>query len=287
MFKPKKSLLSMAVPVALSMLLAACGGGSDDAPATAAGGSGAGTGSTGTTNTPVVDQTVLSGFLRLTADQLMFSNTIITSEQFATIAAGAGPFTKGTNSPLTQFGMRISPVGMETTAGQSATGRIAIEMKERATSAPAGADEQFQIMLDKVAVSTNAAGAFSVADAAGAKAYIYYKPATGAAINVTLDNAAGLVKLDPVLGDTTSNMLVFDLETAVTRALAAATGTTATTLGTLKNVAGQFDMNVTVSNVTMRRADETTPLVGTSITVTNAGQSAVTGAGVAGSIQVE
>ena len=283
MFKLKKTLLSLAVPVAVSFLLAACGGGSDDAPATIASGS---TGQTGTDNA-AIDQTVLSGFLRLTADQLMFSNTIITREQFATIPAGAGPFTKGTNSPLTQFGMRISPVGMETTEGQSATGRIAIEMKERAASAPAGEDEQFQILLDKVTMSANPAGGFSVADTTGAKVYIYYKPATGAAINVTLDNAAGLVKLDPVVGDTTSNMLVFDLETAVSRSLAASTGATATTLGTLKNVAGLFDMSVTVSNLTMRQGDETTPLVGTPITVTNSGQVAVTGAGVAGSIQVE
>ncbi|MDO8299215.1 hypothetical protein [Lacisediminimonas sp.] len=283
MFKRKNLLLTVAAPVALSLMLAACGG-SDDAPATSSGGTST---PAGTDTTPVLDQTVLSGFLRLTGNQLMFSNTIITSEQFATIPEGAGPFTKGTNAPLIQFGLRISPVGMETTAGQSATGRLAIEMKERVASAPVGEDEQFQVMLDKLTVSASPAGGFSVADATGAKAYIYYKPATGAAINITLDNAAGLVRLDPVLGDPTSNMLVFDLETAVTRALAAATGATATTLGGLKNVAGLFDMRATVSNLTMRAGDEITPLVGAPITVTNSGQVAVTGAGVAGAVQVE
>ncbi|WP_151447892.1 hypothetical protein [Lacisediminimonas profundi] len=274
MFKRKNVLLAVAV----SMLLAACGGGSDT-PVTAVSSPAP---LIPTATPPTADNSVLSGFLRLTSDQVMFSNTVITADQLASFPGDAGPFTTGTNAPLTQFGMRISPIGMDTADGQAKTARIAIDLTEKAASAAPGEQaEQLQLMIDKVTLTVSPAGAFSVAVPAGAKVYVHYVPATGAAVDATAD-AADLVRLDAVAGDGTSNMLVLDLETAITRALAGAAG-----LATAKNMAGKFDMLATLSNVAMRKADETTPVVGTSITVTNAGQAAVVGAGVAGVINVQ
>lgn len=274
MFKRKNVLLAVAV----SVLLAACGGSDDPAPSA----------STGGTNTPAgggnttVDNSLLAGTFTNVGDQLLFSETIITSAQLASFPGDAGPFAKGTNSPLSQFGIRLTPLNTATAAGQSKTARVGMELVERAASVGAGEQaETFQIMVNQVTMATDAAGALSVAIPAGSRAYIYYRPKTGAAINVNVD-AAGLVSLAPVDGDTTSNMLVFNLEAAVTRALGSAAG-----LGTLKEIAGKFDTRATVSNVAMTRADETTPLTGTAITVTNSGQPAVTGSGVAGVINVE
>jgi hypothetical protein len=281
MFKRKNIL----VAVAVSMFLAACGGGSDDGAAPAA----AGAQATGGNNTQVLDTTTLRGFLRLTANQLQFSNTVITNEQLQTLTAGVGPFATGAAAPLTKFGFRISGVGMDGAANQSATGRMAIDLTERAGSAGIAAGqqaEQFQVMIDKVTLTANAAGAFSVADATGAKAYVRYQPATGTAVNFTVDNAAGLLSLAPVTGDTTSSMLTFDLETAMSRAIAAATGTTKTTLQTAKDISGLFDMKATISNVAIRANDETTVLTGQSVTVAGSNQAAVTGAGVAGAVKV-
>jgi hypothetical protein len=282
MFK-RKNLL---VAVAVSALLAACGGGSDSPASTSAGGSS----STASGNTAAA-ASALRGSLKNIGDNIEFSNVAIQTSQLADTATfpdGVGPFTRGTSAPVSNFGFRVQPQGMEGNAAQTTKASFAIDLAERAGTAGIAAGEQaeaLQVLVDNVSVTANADGSFSLADVAGSKVYVYFKPATGAAVNASA-SATGLVKVAADPNDPTSAWLTIDLDKAISNAAGASTGTTATTLGKIKDMTGSFDFKSVVSNVGMTKADGT-PLTGTAITVTNAGQTTAAGGGAAGRIQFQ
>lgn len=281
MFKTKNVMLAVAV----SMLLAACGGGSDSPSSSVGTGTGTGTG-TGSGNTAAAAD-ALRGSLVNVGNEIEFSDVGITTTQFSTLAGGVGPFARGTNAPLTNFGFRIAPQNMDGAAAQSKTASVSFDLSEQASSVGAGETaEALQILIDKVTVNAAADGTFSIADTAGSKVYVYYKPATGTAA-VTSAAANGLVTIKPVAGDTTSNILSVDLETAVTRAIAASTGATATTMNQIKNSAGLFNMKAVLSNVHMFKADGTTTMDSTGVTMTQGGQISAAGGSASGVIQLQ
>jgi hypothetical protein len=286
MFKDKNALISLAVAV----VLAGCGGGGGGGTPTTASTTTTTTTSTTATTPPVtteptvvVDESLMTGFFALVGNQVMFDGIAITTDQFANASAtpkGAYGFAKGTNAPLQTFGLRLRPEGMDIDAGQSKTARLALELKDRAS----GGLQTLQVMIDKVTISVSATSQVTVTVPADAKLYLYAKNSAGQSANVTAANlSADMVKLTAITGDTTSHGFTLDLDAAVTAALGAAQGDTAklAVVNGLKDFAGEFDMNVTLSNVAIQKSDAT-PLVGAAITVTGSGQPAVNGAGVKG-----
>jgi hypothetical protein len=287
MFKDKKVLISLAVAV----FLAGCGGGGGGTPSTAS----TTTTTTTTTTTPpvtppvvVVDESLMSGFLQLVGNQVLFNGIGITTDQFANAAAtpkGAYGFAEGTNAPLQTFGLRVRPEEMAVEAGQSKTARLAIELKDRAV----GGLQTMQLMIDQVTISVSATNQLTVSVPATAKMYVYINNAGGQNATVTVPNlAADLVQLTTIDGDASSHGLSLNLDAAITAAINAAQGDTAklTVLNSLKDFIGEFDMNATVSNVVLQKTDGTA-LAGASITVTGSEQPAVNGAGVKGIINLE
>jgi hypothetical protein len=274
MFKHKNVLISIAV----AALLAACGGGGGGTPTTAS------TSTTITTTPPVVvDESLMEGFLQLVGNQVLFDGIAITTDQFADTTAtpkGAYGFAKGTNAPLQTFGLRVRPEDMAIAAGQSKTARLAFELKDRA----AGSAQGSQVLIDQVQISVSATNQFTVTVPATAKLYVYVNNGTGQSATVTASSLpADLVKLTTITGDASSYGLTLDLDAAATAALAAAQGDTVklAAVNSWKDAAGEFDLNATVSNVTLKKVDGT-PLVGAAITVTGSGQPAVNGSGVKG-----
>jgi hypothetical protein len=284
MFKDKNALISLAVAV----VLAGCGGGGGGGTPVTASTTTTTTATTPTTppvTTPVVvvDESLMAGFFALVGNQIMFDDIAITTDQFADATAtpkGAYGFAKGTNAPLQTFGLRIRPEDMGVDAGQSKTARLALELKDRAT----GGLQTLQVMIDKVDIAVSATSQVTVSVPASAKLYVYAKNSAGQSTNVTVSNlAADMVKLTTISGDASSHGFTLNLDAAITAALAAAQGDTAklAVVNSLKDFAGEFDMNVTLSNVTIKKVDGTA-LAGAAITVTGSGQPAVNGAGVKG-----
>jgi hypothetical protein len=284
MFKDKNVLISLAV----AALLAACGGGGGGStPASTASTSTTARTSTTTPTTPaptiVVDESLMAGFMLLVGNQVLFDGTGITTDQFSNTAAtpkGAYGFAKGTNAPLQTFGLRVRPEDMAIDAGQTKVARLAFELKDRAV----GGVQVAQLMIDQVTISVSATNQFTVSVPATAKMYIYVNNASGQNANLTVGSlAADLVKLTTISGDASSHGFTLDLDAAVTAALAAAQGDTAklAVFNSLKDFAGEFDLNATLSNVAIHKEDGTT-LAGAAITVTGSGQPAVNGSGVKG-----
>lgn len=286
MFK-RKNLL---VAVAVSALLAACGGGSDSPASTSAGGSS----STASGNTAAA-ASALRGSLKNIGDNIEFSTVSITTDQLAQNGTpgsefpnGVGPFNGGTNAPWSKFGFRVQPQNMGGTAAQTTKASFAIDLAEKAGTGGIGAGEQaeaLQVLVDNVNVTANADGSFSLADTTGSKVYIYFKPATGTAVNASAA-ANGLVSVTPDANDPTAAWLTLDLDTALGRAIAASTGANATTLAKAKDMSGTFTFKAVVSNVGLTKSDGTTPLTGTPISVTNAGQTTAAGGGVSGIVSI-
>jgi hypothetical protein len=288
MFKHKNAFISLAVAV----VLAGCGGGGGgDTPATAS----TTTTTTTTTTTPpvtppvvTVDESLMTGSFTLVGNQILFNGIGITTDQFANTAAtpkGAYGFAEGVNAPLQTFGFRVGPDGMDTDAGQTKVARLALELKDRAT----GGVQTMQVLIDQVTISVSATNQLTVSVPSTAKAYVYVKNSAGQTVNQTAVNlAADMVKLTTISGDATSHGLTLDLDAAITAAVNAAQGDTGklAVLNSLKDFAGEFDMNVTLSNVAMKKTDGSA-LAGAAITVTGSDQPAVNGAGVKGILNLQ
>lgn len=271
----RKNLL---VAVAVSALLAACGGG-DDAPATSVtAGTGTGTG-TGTGGGAGAIAGTFPGAVNSQGVVLLGSNTdfSVPVAMFATPPAefpNGVSFAKGTAAPIAQIGLRSTLSSNDgTTAGTTQNGRVAVSMVERASSVAAGeAAEALQVMVP-VTYTATATGA-TAAPTTGGQAVISFTPKAGAVQTATID-ATGLVKSVPVPDDPTSSYLTVDLDAAIARAGTALTGVQA--------MAGSFDTGLTFSNIPVLGAGGAA-LTGPAITVNG---TEVTGGGVAGRVNVD
>ncbi|TFW10111.1 hypothetical protein E4K72_02475 [Oxalobacteraceae bacterium OM1] len=204
-------------------------------------------------------------------------------------------------APLAAFGFRIEKFVQRATpdqdvANQKAVGRIAFNLEEKpgTPGIAAGATaEQIRFVIDKVELSSDAKGELVAARVQdGAQMTVYGRNAAGTEVRETIPLPNGAVKLVPLEwmldpgGDTTSVMLVVDLETAFSQA--------GDKLAALADLAGQFSMQVTMSFAQLVRpgvpASGTTPaverreLTGQSISVN--GLPPVTGWGVSGNAWV-
>lgn len=201
-------------------------------------------------------------------------------------------------APIAAFGLRVDkfihPLAQgQDTANQSVTGRIAVDLTERADSPGIGTGEAPEIMrfvIDGVKMTTDESGKLaSVEMQSGATIHVYGRTASGAEVRDDIPAPAGTVRLLPVSqipdnnGDTGSVVILLDLETGFSQATPA--------LAALKNIAGHFSMNVTLSMVPkiVRPAAAATAdypgvdlkeLVGKPITVNT--QPAVAGGGIVG-----
>lgn len=276
MFKRKNVL----VAVAVSVLLAACGGGGDDAPSVSAGGTG--TPSGGGSNNGATTGT-FAGTYTLANDQILYAPTTAGAVTLAQLAAAPiGPFANGTSSAVAQAGFRLSsptlPAG--TAAGVKQDARMAVSFVEKAASVGAGeAAEALQVVVPVTFTTVNntdGTQSATIAPTANGNAFIYYKPKTGAAQNISVP-AAGLIKLSVDPADTTSQFVSIDLDAAVTKAGAA--------FASSKDISGSFDMATVLSNVSVK-SEAGAALPTTNVTVTGSNQAAVSGSGVAGTILI-
>lgn len=201
-------------------------------------------------------------------------------------------------APIAAFGIRISKFVQPSTPGQTVgnqtvIGRIALDLTERTNSPGIGANEVPEIMrfvIDNVKLSINANGELvSVQMQEGAKIHVYGRNADGSEVQDDIPAPDGTVRLMPISlvpdsnGDTSSVILLLDLETGFSKADAK--------LAVLKNIAGHFSMNLTLSSLqkivrpaASAAADypavEQKDLIGQQIVVNN--QPPVTGAGIVG-----
>lgn len=204
-------------------------------------------------------------------------------------------------APVASFGFRINRF-VQTAAGealpgaQAATGRVAFNFVERAGTAGIGTNEvaeQMTFVIDGVELSTNAAGELTgVRVKAGAQVHVYGRSSTNGVVNASFPASPESVRLLPLFvqhsnqeprdlvldayGDTSSAVLLFDLEHAFSQA--------GTSLQALQYLEGEFDMDVTLSAALIDwpqdDGSERRALTGKPITV--AGQPTVTGAGISG-----
>ncbi len=271
MFKRKNVLVAAAV----SVLLAACGGGSDS-PAVTAGTGGTGTGSGGgdgaTTGT-------FAGVYTLAGDQILFAPSPDQAVTLANLNTTIGPFANGVNSPVAQTGFRLSTPELPngTAAGVTQNARFAVSFVEQAASAAATGDapEALQVVVP-LTFTTTATGNATVAPTANGQAFIYFKPKAGAAMNVAV-SAADLIKTVAVTGDTTSSFLSLDLDAAIAKAGAS--------FAPVKNISGTFDMAAVISNVTIKN-QAGAALPSTTVTVTGSNQAPIVGDGIKGTIAI-
>ena len=178
-------------------------------------------------------------------------------------------------------------------ANQTIVTRIAFDLTERADSPGIAASEVPEIMrfvIDKVAITTDADGKLAnVQMQDGAQVHVYGRTAAGVEVQDDIPAPAGTVRLMPESqfpdsnGDTSSIVLLVDLENAFSKA--------SQKLDPLKNLAGHFAMNVTLTAVPkiVRPAQAASAdypavdlkeLVGKAIVVNN--QPPVNGAGIVG-----
>jgi predicted RNA-binding Zn ribbon-like protein len=225
-----------------------------------------------TSNTPRVDDPATAGF-----DE-------------STTGYGAYGFAKGANAPLQAMGYRINFA--QTTPGtvQSMTGRLAFELQDQASVAQR---EILRIEIDKITASVDINDQLTFTAAPDATVYVYAKNSAGLSATVNAPATAALIKQTAVTGDPTSTDMLLDVNAAVTAALAAASGTQAAVLNTVKDFAAgveaPFEVALTLSNVNMVLGSNTaTALVGKTITVDGSGLPGVTGGGIAkGYLQVQ
>lgn len=200
-------------------------------------------------------------------------------------------------APIAAVGFRIDKFVQRATEGQevgnqTVVGRVAFDLTEKAGSAGIGANEAAEIMrfvIDGVELTSDATGELvSVRVKEGAQMHVYGRNAASGEVRESIPVPVNAVRLMPVsnvldhYGDTTSTVLLFDLEAAFSQA--------GTKLAVLENIAGYFSMNITLSTAQLVRpaqpevdgepALERKDLVGEPITVT--GQPTVNGGGVKG-----
>lgn len=160
-------------------------------------------------------------------------------------------------APIAAFGIRMGKFVVPTTPGQAVgnqkvVGRIAFDLTERSDSPGAGGSngvpEIMRFIIDKVEFSTAANGEIvSVKVQDGARIHVYGRNSSGGEVRDSIPAPAGTVRMLPLEqvpdhnGDTTSFILLMDLETGFSRA--------EQKLVALENIAGHFAMNVTLSSV--------------------------------------
>lgn len=288
MFEKKKLWMVMAT----AALVTACGGGSDPAPVT--GGDG---------DPPPVSSTdtkLQNSHLVMHPDQMIVNMILPTAAYEETTAANGGLFgqatgTAGNGAPFQSFGLRIDDIaGVAEGAAveaESATGRLAISLTERAETVDATAGEVAEnvtIILTGVTLSTDATGVVSATQAEGAAMHVSGTNAAGEVIdNIDVTLPAGVISIVPITDvvggadDTSGDVgLIFNLENA----FAAAEGTDETELGKLAALSGRFDMNFALSAADIHRSDAA--LEGQTITATSTSMANVTGSGIPGNIWI-
>lgn len=323
MFKKNRILFLLAA----ASLVTACGGG--NAPATGTDtqqSSTSGSNNTGTTSngngTATSNDQQLAGYLSLVASQMPYikgDRSIYNAVSLAQLEADQGMYDFASGSkggdentwvppsaiapaaPIAAFGFRVDKFVQRATAGQSVAnqtvvGRVAFSLTERADSPGIQANESAEVMkfvIDGVELKSDAQGQLvSASVKQGAQMHIYGRDAAAREIRTSIPVPTGAVRLMSVsnvldnYGDTTSVVLLFDLEAAFSQA--------GDKLASLENMAGHFNMNVTLSTAQLVRpaapandwepAVERRDLVGQSITVND--QPVVTGGGVSGSAWV-
>lgn len=211
---------------------------------------------------------------------------------------GIQPTAAAPSAPIAAFGIRVSthlipPADGRPTANQRVVGRIAFDLTERADSPGAGgtALEVMRFVIDNVEMATDATGMLTgVRLRDGARIHVFGRNAAGTEVRESIPAPANTVRMLPLIeipdseGDTTSNILLMDLEAGFSQA--------GERLAALNNIAGHFTMNVTLSTVDRieRPAAPAHPgfpavpfrnLVGQAITVNT--QTPVTGGGISGS----
>lgn len=264
-----------------------------------------------------VNDTRLAGNLSIVANQLVFlkaDRSIYNAIQLETFETGDGlldaaagstgtetppappatwvtPSATAPVAPIAALGLRIDRFVQATTeepsvGGQTAVGRLALKLVERADSREIAAGqvaEQLSFVLDGVELSTADTGELTgVRVRDGAQIHVYGVTANGNEIRESLPASAQSVRLLPVsevldnYGDTSSTVLLLDLEHAFAQA--------GTRLAGLESISGHFDMDLTLSAAKIVRpaegALERRELTGKSITVNT--QPAVTGTGISG-----
>lgn len=201
-------------------------------------------------------------------------------------------------APIAGFGIRIGTHLLPNAIGgnvgnQSVVGRIAFDLTERDTSPGLGGNppEIMRFVIDNVEMATDPNGMLNtVRLREGARIHVYGRNAAGVEVRESIPASARTVRLLPLIeipdgmGDTTSTILYMDLEAGFSQA--------GERLSALINIAGHFNMNVTISTVDRieRPAAADYPgfpavplrdLVGRTITVNT--QAPVTGGGISGS----
>jgi len=169
---------------------------------------------------------------------------------------GVQPAAIAPAAPIAAFGIRMGKFAVPTTPGQvvgnqTVVGRIAFDLTERSDSRGIGGNEVAEIMrfvIDKVEFSTAANGEItSVKVQDGSQIHVYGRNAAGVEVRDSIPAPAGTVRILPLdqvpdhNGDTTSFILLMDLETGFSRA--------GQKLTALENIAGHFKMSVTLSSV--------------------------------------
>ena len=320
MFDYKKYLLL----VAAASLMAACGGGEggDQPPATAPDNGEIDEGDTGGDGGEAVADQMLAGRLNVVGNSLLYvrrDRTMylpITLERFEDahgmndVAPGftgneeigdpyrpwdginyAPPQTLAPAAPIAAFGIRVDKRVQPITASQvvtnqKAVGRVAVELVER-SDGPSwlqrGQREIVRYVINNVELSTNEIGELSARVLPGAQMHVYGRNASGTEVRQTVpvrEDAVSMLSMEYIpdnYGDRSSEILLFDFEKAFSQA--------GSSLDSLNNVEGYFDVRVTLSSVEQivrpARCELTRKeLVGQDITVND--QPTVKGAGVNG-----
>jgi hypothetical protein len=309
MFKPKNTLISLAVVA----LLAACGGGGGDDNPNAGGssdgnGNGNPTAPGGQTFESTADAKLASGFE--SNNQVLIGNNSSTgyakfastdfSDNTARPATDPFPGSYGlyaqertTNAPLKSFGYDFRLSG--TSAAENGTGRVAFELKDQATAQ----QEVLRILVDKVNYTVATAGAGftpTVTIPADAKVYVFAQNAAGQKASVNVAAASDLVTVIPTPGSAVAGdySIVLNVDKAVAAAAAGAGGQDQTVLQGVKDFRATktepFAVTMSLSNVSMASVSATgsAPLVVADLGVDNTKVAGIKdGAGYSGFLAVD
>lgn len=297
MFEKKKLWMVLAS----AALVAACGGGSGGGSPIGGGDGSGGNGggdNTGGGSTPANDTTLQSSLV-MHPEQIIVNRLLPLSAYMDMDSAGGGLFgqAKGTDNngaPFQTFGLRIEDTAQAlegaTVGEESATGRLALSLMERAATVGEGEQpENVQIMLTGVTLSTNAEGVVSASVAEGATMFVSGQTATGETItNVDVPIPQGAISVVPITsvpggeGDATGDAgLIFNVDAAFANADAA----DAAELAKLAPLSGRFDMNFALSAADISRSGSL--VEEQSIGVTGNDMEPVVGSGIPGNIWVE
>jgi hypothetical protein len=176
----------------------------------------------------------------------------------------------GVNSPVATVGYRLDYAAPATPVATTSVGRVAFELKDQATGA---SQEVLQILVDKVNVSVAATGGVTFAVPQDAKMYLYAKNSNAKSTTVEIKAPSAVVKEVTIADDTNTNLVVLDVDAAVTAAIQATTDATKrAVLTSVKNFsadpAAPFATSLSFSNLNIVTGAANTPLVVKDIKVT-------------------